>query len=1471
MLLGMPAVAETLRLRGEIARASFVDGKYLPDVSWQDKSAADLSPVRFKEIEAKKLAQIRQENARIKLTGEAKAFQIGIDQANLENALDPDYVSLQWHGVPGGFASSVGIVVPGARGVRSRIVVKGIARQVQLRFGSARDQTAATVGFRVGDVESQVDSDGSYWTPLTEGDVQRIELFSPTGFELPKRLRILSATHFIANAKDGFSEPKASGVCQVNVACATQTPEFANAKNAVAQMVYQASGGSFLCTGNLLNDVDAGSQTPFLFTASHCINNASSALTLITYWFYENATCAPAMDVTRAQSVARYGGALLLHSSANSDIALLRLNEQPPAGVWYSGWDANQIAPGAAIQVIHHPAGDPKKYSVGQVTGLTTNFIRVGYTSGSTEGGSSGSGLLTLLGGEYFVRGGLQGGSSSCSNSGSISNPGNVDSYSRIDLAFPVLRRYLVDAPPVVSPSASSNGTVSPDVGTPTPYGTSQVFVLNPASGFAPSVSGTCGGNLYGNIFVTSPVTQSCTVDVTFQPGITTLQSFTGTGAGAIPDSTQSLPQVPTGSRVVSFNVSGIAETLTGVGITIGMRHTYVGDLRIVLTSPGGERSVALVQYPGASSSGFYGSAADISGTYHFADDLTASFCWSAITGFAILPGAYRAHQAFGCENASITGAFADLPPSQLNGTWTLTFSDGTLGDVGHVSAATLHLATPGGTVLAIEDPDSINANATYFQDFKVRANFSGGGNQFVSATWAGASDAAKLDTGTGRLFVGGSGSITITATVQMPGGPPRVLSKAITITDGPTQSAAIPYACTQDASVASPGVVLRFPIGTINDFVPICGNTLLVSHNRLGKLQALDLSSGVVLGSWPTNGKPQRLLHRPDTGAAYVTTDAGIITRVNLNTGQTVSVAPPGGTGGMAFGELGEVWVVTFPSGSVFESWLARLDEQALNTISTVKIPAGGSEIQYDRSRRLLFMAGLYTATGLSSAEFNPSNGGLTLKQSNSGLGGDPSVLTMSPDFQHLAMTVGGGNGPVPYTTADINPADISSRFGTWHIGPYPSGGDFRFDSTKFLTSDTTRMLVFDVATHALDQSIPTSGCTSVRVLTKWSPGGRNAYLSKKCIFEDGFSEIHVASLAAPNRVRLTAQRSGLGTGTVVSQPFGIACGDECAAMFVEAAVVSLTAIPSPGSRFRGWGAGTGNANCTGLGPCVINLNAESSIQAIFDPVSAPSAPQSVMVLPGDGRFAISFGPPLDDGGSPITRYQISCDGGLAPLSASFSPALISGVTNGISYSCTVTAINANGESAPSAPVIAVPSASAPLSLVAAYSRKQHGSAGQFDLPINISFGTSGALSFEPRSIGSGHKIFLVFSRDVSSVGSVTATNLSSGQTVGSATAEEASGRVLVTLRDVDDGQRVRVVVSAIDGVANAVFSIGFLLGDSGGTGVVTAADVARTKAMLGQSASLGTFSSDFNLSGGVNDVDLRIVKSRSGSRSPP
>ncbi len=90
----------------------------------------------------------------------------------------------------------------------------------------------------------------------------------------------------------------------------------------------------------------------------------------------------------------------------------------------------------------------------------------------------------------------------------------------------------------------------------------------------------------------------------------------------------------------------------------------------------------------------------------------------------------------------------------------------------------------------------------------------------------------------------------------------------------------------------------------------------------------------------------------------------------------------------------------------------------------------------------------------------------------------------------------------------------------------------------------------------------------------------------------------------------------------------------------------------------------------------------------------TVPGAPTNAAATAGNGTASIMFMAPASNGGSAITGYTATCSGSGVSKSATglTSPLLVSGLANGVAYTCTVTAANALGRSLASASVVVTP-----------------------------------------------------------------------------------------------------------------------------------------------------------------------------------
>jgi hypothetical protein len=408
--------------------------------------------------------------------GAFKRVQIG-----LARALAPDGVALsaQWTKAAGGErVAQVEVRSIGAAALRVGLDVAGLNPAIELRFGGSRSPERPQASTTVAEAQRLLGDDGLYWTPSTDGEVQRIEVIVPAGAQAPASLSLPRLSHEIVDSRTPYRLPQKigeSGACNVDVVCRLNElgPHFANARHAVAHMRFVVGSSTFICTGTLVADNDPASQVPLFHSANHCFSSNTSvppnatqmqtvANTLNTFWNYEATTCNGLVSAPQTQLA---GGATYLGSDHRTDGMLLRLNQTAPTIAFFAGWNAQPLASSSAVTAIHHPSGDARMVSTGQKLSEDADNHEVGWLSGTTEGGSSGSGLFTIAAtGAYELRGGLFGGAASCANTGNLGNAGNRDYYSRLDKDFAWMSPWLLSSPDVFQNGfeATTVVTVSP-------------------------------------------------------------------------------------------------------------------------------------------------------------------------------------------------------------------------------------------------------------------------------------------------------------------------------------------------------------------------------------------------------------------------------------------------------------------------------------------------------------------------------------------------------------------------------------------------------------------------------------------------------------------------------------------------------------------------------------------------------------------------------------------------------------------------------------------------------------------------------------------------------------------------------------------------------------------------------------------------------------------------------------------------
>ena len=168
--------------------------------------------------------------------------------------------------------------------------------------------------------------------------------------------------------------------------------------------------------------------------------------------------------------------------------------------------------------------------------------------------------------------------------------------------------------------------------------------------------------------------------------------------------------------------------------------------------------------------------------------------------------------------------------------------------------------------------------------------------------------------------------------------------------------------------------------------------------------------------------------------------------------------------------------------------------------------------------------------------------------------------------------------------------------------------------------------------------------------------------------------------------------------------------------------------------------------------------------------------------------------------------------------------------------------------------------------------SRKTHGDAGTFDVPLPTTGTTRG---IEPRTGGANgdHTVVFKFGTALTAVGNATVTG---GGSVSSHGYDQTSQEYTVNLTGIPNARDILVTLTGVSdtcgntGVAIPV-SMSVLLGDTTADRFTDAGDISQTKSRSGQALTTSNFRSDVTADGFLDAGDILTVKSSSGTALPP
>ncbi len=246
--------------------------------------------------------------------------------------------------------------------------------------------------------------------------------------------------------------------CETDASC---YDDIKDVKQSVCRLIIKCktSGGtkSYYGTGVLVNNT-ARDRRPLIVTAAHVINGDFVSATAT--FNDETPMCQDIAPTTT--TIENVQSTKLLKYVEKRDLCIIELDAQPSArsNPYWAGWRLNTDVEGPFF-CIHHPNGDVRKASFAEsvvpytdYTAAKTNSGNVfdpgnhwkvpRWISGTTEGGSSGSGLFDS---DMLLIGNLTGGYANCTNP-------NNDFYS-------MLCNNMADVVPFLDPLGSNAEVIS--------------------------------------------------------------------------------------------------------------------------------------------------------------------------------------------------------------------------------------------------------------------------------------------------------------------------------------------------------------------------------------------------------------------------------------------------------------------------------------------------------------------------------------------------------------------------------------------------------------------------------------------------------------------------------------------------------------------------------------------------------------------------------------------------------------------------------------------------------------------------------------------------------------------------------------------------------------------------------------------------------------------------------------------------
>jgi YVTN family beta-propeller protein len=381
--------------------------------------------------------------------------------------------------------------------------------------------------------------------------------------------------------------------------------------------------------------------------------------------------------------------------------------------------------------------------------------------------------------------------------------------------------------------------------------------------------------------------------------------------------------------------------------------------------------------------------------------------------------------------------------------------------------------------------------------------------------------------------------------------------------------------------------VVAKIPVASSISFFPTAGavtsdgKTVYLSNSD-SSVSVVDVATQAVVSSIRIGvlGNflgPSGVAISPDGSDVYVTDGVGDLVDIATSTNTVVKTIPltvlqGRGGAGVAIAPDGSKIYVAQPS----TNSVAVIGRNGNSVETTITVGASPTELAITPDGSKLYVENMSTVSVISTRS-NTVTKTIVTPTPVQGYGGG---IAVSPDGSRVYA---GAGGPSPVISVIATGSDSIVDSIPTGIGPIT----LTPDGAHLYVASNSRVLLVDAASGATVSSI-----------TGAAPGV--GYVLP-AIFAGGFRSNSTLQITTSNT----------GTGTVSSDPSGIACSGACSHSFGTGSVITLTATAAPGSVFAGWTGG----GCVGTSDCKLTLRDDTAVTAIFVP--RPSATYALTVSP--------------------------------------------------------------------------------------------------------------------------------------------------------------------------------------------------------------------------------------------------------------